>query len=162
MPELKDLEHLLGPSPWGSSGRSFGEAEAAWGIQLPPDFKSVGLFYGDALITDFLFICGPEMLTEKGEWMSDYVRRGKSRTIPRPVLPDREGMLLWGHTIEGDRLFLEDMGSGVWTVSAFRRNLGDWYESGLPIIDWLVGVFGDEVAKDWMPEWPDRHWFETD
>ncbi|MEV0038148.1 MULTISPECIES: hypothetical protein [unclassified Streptomyces] len=162
MLEMKDVEQLLGPSPWGSDGRSFGEVEAAWGIQLPPDFKSVGLSYGDALISDFLFICGPETMAEKGEWMSDYVRRGNSRTIPRPVLPDRGGMLLWGHTIEGDRLFLEDRDSGVWTVSAFRRNWGDWYESSLPVIDWLVGVFDGEVAKDWMPEWPDRHWFETD
>lgn len=160
MSVLKDLKSTLGASPWQAADRSFDVVEADWGMELPPDFKLVGQAYGDILISDFLYIYGPLTLTEKSSWMSACVRRGEVRVIPRPVLPDTDGMLMWGHTIEGDRLFLERKESNSWTVSAFRRNWHDWQEYDTSIIDWLTGVLTGQLASEWMPEWPECHWFE--
>ncbi|MEU3660971.1 hypothetical protein AB0E77_14645 [Streptomyces sp. NPDC032940] len=98
-------------------------------------------------------------MIEKNQWMSDFVREGHP-AIPRKVLPDVGGMLHWGHSIEGDQFFLEDRGGGKWTVSAFRRNWGDWYESDETLVNWLLGVFHGHTASEWMPEWPRDHWFE--
>lgn len=161
MASLEDLQGILGPSPWAER-RNFASVEREWGISIPSEVKKVGLLYGDSLVSDFLFIFGPITMTPKGNWMSAYVSEGKARKIPHPVIPESGGMLHWGHSIDGDRLFLEDRGNGLWTVSAFRRDWGDWYESDLPLIDWLVGVFNGSLATDWMPEWPASHWFETD
>ncbi|MER5384262.1 hypothetical protein ABT040_28990 [Streptomyces sp. NPDC002688] len=161
MASVGDLEEMLGPSPWGS-GRTFDLVEREWGRILPSEFKQVGLLYGDSLVSDFLFLFGPKTIAVKGNWMSAYVKEGNSRIITNPVIPESGGMLYWGHSIDGDRLFLEDRGEGLWTVSAFRRDWGDWYESELPILDWLTGVFSGSLAADWMPEWPLVHTFETD
>ncbi|MEU6377581.1 hypothetical protein [Streptomyces sp. NPDC046909] len=136
-----------------------GEVEVAFRVELPEDLKEFCSLYGDTLISDFLFVFGAKFMAEKGVWMSDFVREGHS-TIPNAVLPDSGGMLHWGHTVEGDKLFLEDRGSGRWTVSAFRRNWHDWYESEETLNDWLAGVFAGRLAVDWMPEWPEVHWFE--
>lgn len=130
----------------------------AFGVELPSDVREVLALYGDLLISDFLFLYGPEFAVEKGVRMSDFVRDGHP-DIPRPVLPDEGGMFFFGHTVEGDNLFLEERG-GQWRVSAFRRGWADWWESELLLVDWLVGVFEGREAADWMPEWPARHWFE--
>lgn len=70
-------------------------------------------------------------------------------------------MLHWGHSIEGDKLFLEKRDNGRWTVSVFRRNWADWCEFDEPVDDWLVAVFEGRTATEWMPEWPTTHWFEA-
>src|ERR1043165_8598545 len=113
MASLEDLKGILGPSPW-TEQRNFASVELEWGISIPPDVKKVGLLYGDSLVSDFLFIFGPITMAPKGNWMSAYVSEGKARKIPRPVIPESEGMLHWGHSIDGDRLFLEDRGNGLW------------------------------------------------
>lgn len=154
------LSDILGPSLWQGE-RSLTILEEVWQVSLPAEFHRVSAAYGDAMIDDYLFIYGPRVIQEKGEWMRDYVRRGESRVIVDPVLPDVGGMLMWGHTIDGDRLFLVPQGEGhQWTVSAFRRNWGDWRETAMPLEAWLVGVFRGEIETDWLPEWPNRHSFE--
>ncbi|MFD8576655.1 hypothetical protein ACFV1H_15185 [Streptomyces virginiae] len=154
------LVEILGPSPWREE-RSLAKVEEGWAVRLPPEVHRVACSYGDALIDDFLFIYGPRTLKKKGVWMSDYVEGGGSRHIIKPVLPRPGGMLLWGHTIEGDRLFLVPKESAEnWTVAAFRRNWGDWHETEIGVEEWLLGVLRGEIETDWLPEWPKRHEFE--
>ncbi|MFI0539751.1 hypothetical protein ACH3VS_12830 [Streptomyces sp. WSLK1-3] len=155
---LAQLKSLLGVPAEGGGG-SFDTAERALGITLPQEVKEFCSIYGDLLISDHIFIFGPKFMAEKGEWVSGLVREGHP-TIPKPVLPDAGGMLHWGHSIEGDKFFLEDRGSGRWTVSAFRRNWHDWYESDETLTDWLLNIFSGRRDTDWMPEWPNTHWFE--
>ncbi|WP_367323413.1 hypothetical protein [Streptomyces sp. HUAS ZL42] len=159
MSSVGQLKNVLGLPPRGPVG-TFEEVENSFGVSLPAEVKDVCSLYGDVMVSDFIFIFGPKFMAEKSAWMSDFVRDGHP-AIPRAVLPDAGGMLHWGHTIEGDKFFLEDRGSGRWTVSAFRRNWGDWYESDDTLADWLVGVFKGNRAVDWMPEWPESHWFES-
>ncbi|MCX5374795.1 hypothetical protein [Streptomyces sp. NBC_00103] len=158
MASLERLKEILGAPPVGLEGDFLG-VERELGVELPVEVKEVGSVYGDLLISDFIFIFGPKFMVEKGVWMSEYVRDGED-VIPRGVLPEVGGMLHWGHSIEGDKFFLERREGGKWTVSAFRRNWGDWYESDDGLIDWMVKVFEGKCAVDWMPEWPAVHWFE--
>ncbi|MFG2645090.1 hypothetical protein ACGFYP_29445 [Streptomyces sp. NPDC048370] len=151
-----DLSQILGRSPWPE--RTLAGVEQAWGVDLPADVHRVLSSYGDLMIDDFLYLFGPLTLEEKGDWMSGYVKRGESRLIVDPVLPEPAGMLHWGQTLDGDRLFLVPQGPGErWTVSAFRRNWGDWYETSLPLEEWLVGTLRGKIETDWMPEWPKVH-----
>ncbi|MFD5548714.1 hypothetical protein ACFWJQ_18515 [Streptomyces goshikiensis] len=151
-----ELSRILGPSPLPE--RALADVERAWETALPAEVQRVLQTYGDLMVDDFLYLFGPLTLEEKGEWMSGYVKRGESRLIVEPVLPEPGGMLHWGQTIDGDRLFLVPRGAAdPWTVSAFRRNWGDWYETGLPLEEWLVGVFRGDNETDWMPEWPTAH-----
>lgn len=158
MSSMDQLRELLGMPPVKNE-ESWAPVEQALGIELPKEVKEFCSRYGDLVISDFIAVYGAGSMIEKSVWMSDFVRDGHS-VIPRTVLPDAGGMLHWGHSIEGDSFFLEDRGSGRWTVSAFRRNWGDWYESNEVMTDWLVGVFSGRLATDWMPEWPKTHWFE--
>ncbi|MFE1437127.1 hypothetical protein [Streptomyces sp. NPDC058739] len=154
------LEDLLGVSP-RRAARGFEDVEASLGVSLPEDVKECCSLYGDVLISDFIFLFGPEFMVEKSLWMQELVRDGHP-VIPGGVLPDAGGMLHWGHTLEGDKFFLVDRGAGRWTVSAFRRNWGDWYESDDALVPWLVGVLEGTVGADWMPEWTRPHWLEVD
>ncbi|MCY0954110.1 hypothetical protein [Streptomyces sp. H27-S2] len=160
--DFNQLISILGPSPW-AAGRSIAEIERDWRVSLPVEFHRISAAYGDSLVDGYLFLYGPRTMREMGEWMSDYVKRGESKRIVDPVLPQPGGMLIWGHTIEGDRLFLVPSSEGKpWTVSAFRRNWGDWYETHMSLEKWLVGVFRGSIETDWLPEWPKRHTFELD
>ncbi|MFG3350347.1 hypothetical protein ACGF1Z_35555 [Streptomyces sp. NPDC048018] len=151
---------ILGPGPW-LNGLDLGGIEEAWGFTLPDEVKQISALYGDTLIDEFLFIYGPSTMEEKGRWMSRYVQEGNSRLIVDPVLPHSGGMLYWGHTVEGDQLFLVPQDDKTtWTVSAFRRSWGDWHSTNLDLISWLEGVFRGEIETDWLPEWPERHTFE--
>ncbi|MEU9335697.1 hypothetical protein AB0D49_21345 [Streptomyces sp. NPDC048290] len=159
MDSLERLRTLLGVPPDANGRDGFEEAGHRLGIEMPQAVVEVCMLYGDLLISDFMFIFGPRVMVKKGLWMSEFVRDGHP-VIPGLVLPDVGGMLHWGHSIEGDKFFLEDRGNGKWTVSVFRRNWGDWCEFDESIDGWLVGVFGGRTAVEWMPEWPSSHWFE--
>ncbi|MEU5335565.1 hypothetical protein AB0G51_19830 [Streptomyces asoensis] len=158
MASLGRLKEILGEPPRGLD-RDFLDVERELGVEIPVEVKEFCSIYGDLLISDFIFAFGPKFMVEKGVWMSEYVRDGED-VIPRGVLPEVGGMLHWGHSIEGDKFFLERREGGRWTVSAFRRNWADWYESDDGLIRWLVKVFEGKCAVDWMPEWPAVHWFE--
>ncbi|MGW1785723.1 hypothetical protein ACWCQQ_42580 [Streptomyces sp. NPDC002143] len=155
---VDELVKILGV-PHRDPVRDFGTVESSLGIELPREAKEVCSVYGDVMISDFMFVFGLKFMASKNAWMSEFVRDDLS-FIPRHVLPAAGGMLHWAHTIEGDKLFLEDRGGGKWTVSAFRRSWGDWYETDDTLVNWLVKVFTGRCATDWMPEWPALHWFE--
>lgn len=159
MSSFEELKDLLGAPPERAAA-SFAAVERDLGVTLPDGLKQVCSRYGDTLISDYIFLFGKKSLVGKNVWMSDFVRGGHP-VIPRRILPDPGGMLHWGHSVEGDKFFLEDRGDGEWVVSAFRRSWGDWCEFEESVVDWLVGVFSGNSATDWMPEWPKAHWFET-
>jgi hypothetical protein len=159
MSVIEVLGPLLGPPPVRLS-HSFEEVEHGWGIRLPDSYKEIGAAYGDALISDFIFICGPKSLQKYETRMGRLLR--DNPLIPGAILPDPNGMLLWGNTIEGDQLFLVDNGSSGWTVSAWLRQWMSWYESNLPLADWLYQALSGQLGVEWLPEWESPHTLETD
>jgi hypothetical protein len=84
--------------------------------------------------------------------MRELLEAGK--TVAFKILPSAGGVLLWGNTLEGDQLFLVPRTGGVWTVSAFRRNWHDVYDSGLEFGEWFYRALGGEICTDWLPVWP--------
>ncbi|MFG3001923.1 hypothetical protein [Streptomyces sp. NPDC048340] len=157
---FSELSNILGPSPL-SGGLNLRRVEEAWGISLPQEVHRLTEAYGDVMIDDYLFNYGSQTLQSLGELMSEDVRNGDG-LVDDPVLPEKGGMLLWGHTIEGDKLFLVPRAAGaMWTVSAFCRTKGDWHETSLPLEEWLVQVFRGDIETEWLPEWPHRHTVEV-
>ncbi|WP_369226289.1 hypothetical protein AB5J52_36570 [Streptomyces sp. R39] len=148
------LAPVLGPPPQRAAG-TFQAPEREWGVALPEEYADFGSAYGDATISDFIFVCGPRTLQSYAARMGPRMER--SPFVPGEVLPTKGGMLLWGNTVEGDQLFLVDRGDGRWTVAAFRRNWADWYESDLTLLDWLRQALTGQIATDWLPVWPRRH-----
>ncbi|MFE2153569.1 hypothetical protein ACFXAO_26390 [Streptomyces lavendulae] len=122
-----------------------------WGVALPADYVAVAAAYGDVMISDYVYFCGARNLRAYGEAWSRLL--ADSPSVPCPVLPSRDGALLWGHTIEGDRLFLLPQADATWTVSAFRRGRGDWHDTGLGFAQWFRGALAGALATDWLPQW---------
>ena len=52
--------------------------------------------------------------------------------------------------------FLIDRGDR-WTVSAFVRQRGQWYQSDQTLIDWLLGALDNDASPPWLPLWEDTH-----
>jgi hypothetical protein len=127
-------------------------------VTFPEEYADLARVYGDVTISDYIFVFGPRTLASYVARMGPRMER--SSYVPGDVLPSKGGMLLWGNTIEGDQLFLVDRGDGRWTVSAFRRNWADWYESDLTLLEWLRQALTGQIATDWLPEWPRRHTIE--
>lgn len=155
------LAELLGP-PVGPPGDGAAEIEVVardWGVVLPGDYVAAAAAYGDVMISDYVYFCGARDLRTYGEGWSR--RLAGSPSVPCPVLPSPGGALLWGHTIEGDRLFLVPQADGSWTVSAFRRGWGDWHDTGLGFGEWFRGALAGALATDWLPQWePGPHSLE--
>jgi hypothetical protein len=152
MSAIDDLIPLLGAPPGADAG-PVDALQRQWGVELPADFLAFAKAYGDLAIDEYLYVWGARYLESYAESMG---RRMEGQSyVPAPVLPTEGGMLLWGNTVEGDQLFLVDRGEGRWTVSAFRRGQGDWYDSDLAFVPWLRGVLTEEVAAEWFPEWDD-------
>lgn len=128
-----------------------------YGIILPDDYIEIAGWYGGSYISDFIYFESPGMVRD------DINRDGSSvdgayivtlDDFEHALLPEPGGVYRWGATAEGDILFLADRGEGRWTVSAFLRNWGEWFESDLGFADWFSRVLRGEMATDWMPEWP--------
>ncbi|OIK28116.1 SMI1/KNR4 family protein [Streptomyces malaysiense] len=134
---------------------TFETLERKWGVAFPREYVEFGRSYGDSTISEFIFVCGPKTLESYAERMSSRMERNPF--VPRDFLPTKDGMLLWGNTVEGDQLFLVDRGNSEWNVAAFRRNWSDWYESELTLVEWLHLALTGQIASDWLPEWPKHH-----
>ena len=147
-----DVAELLGPPVRFGEGSRLQEVAREWGVEFPVDFVEVAGAYGDVGISEFIFLCGARKIRSYANGMGR--RMEQSDSVPCRVLPSPEGALLWGNTVEGDQLFLVNRGQGCWTVSAFRRNWGDWLETDLEFGEWFTGVLAGEIETDWMPEWP--------
>jgi hypothetical protein len=158
MPATDSLIPLLG-QPRASSAEALEGLQRTWGVVFPEEYVAFAQGYGDATVSGFVSLCGPRTLESYAALMGPGL--DAAPYVPGTVLPSPGGMLLWGNTVEGDQLFLVDRGEGRWTVSAFRRGWGDWYDSELTLVDWFRGVLTEEVAEDWFPEWEETHTVEV-
>ena len=155
--DLARLHAALGEPP-PRPGRSLAEVEEALGVQLPGDYAAFALEYGDTTVDDYLFLYGPATLVRTAQQRGATLGRIAQRlgASPHTILPTAGGMLLWGSTVEGDALFLIDRGER-WTVSAFVRQRGQWYQSDQTLMDWLLGALDNDASPPWLPVWEDTH-----
>jgi hypothetical protein len=149
--QLDEFVPVLGHPPHLAEGAAIEAIAQSWSVSLPADFVEVASAYGDASISEFLYLCGARTLESYAGKMGALLEQ--SRKVPHPVLPTAAGALLWGNTVEGDQLFLVQRDDGSWTVSAFRRNWGDFIETDMSFSDWLYLALTGGTATDWLPEW---------
>ncbi len=151
MKSASDFIPLLGPPIRPNEEPDVLEIGRSWGVSFPEDFCNFMGSYGDSVISEFIFLCGMRKLESYSAGMGRKLE--KSDSVPVTVLPSCDGALLWGNTIEGDQLFLVRRATGQWTVSAFRRQWGDWYESDIEFSDWLYSVLTGSEGTEWLPDW---------
>ena len=148
---VSDFVPLLGKPVREAEGHLIEEVARSWSVTLPEDFIAIAGAYGDLSISEFIFFCGARELRAYAAGMGPLME--ECSDVPHPVLPSAGGALLWGNTIEGDQLFLVRREDATWTVSAFLRQWGEWYESDMEFSDWLYLALKGEVAAEWLPEW---------
>lgn len=151
MKTTSDFAPILGLPVRHDEGHLIEEVASAWSVTLPADFVAIAGAYGDAVISDYIYVCGARTLRKYADGMGRKLEA--SQTVPHTVLPTPGGALVWGNTIEGDQLFLVPHEGGAWTVSAFRRGWADWHDTDLGFSDWLYLALSGGTATDWLPEW---------
>jgi hypothetical protein len=162
MVDLARLRVLLGEPP-NQPERSLDTVREAMDVDLPDEYAAFALAYGDLAVDEYLLFYGPASLLRSAHQQGPTLERiaeglGAS---PHAVLPSPGGMLLWGATVEGDSLFLVDRGDKRWTVSAFVRQRGIWYESDQTLIDWLHTALTNDTSPQWLPAWESTHELAT-
>lgn len=160
MKKRDEFVPVLGVAPRQSEGALIEAIGQSWSVSLPADFVDIAGAYGDTSISGYLYLCGSRKLESYAARMGPLLER--SSKVPYAVLPTAGGALLWGNTLEGDQLFLVPHENDTWTVSAFRRNWGDFIDTDICFSDWLYLALTGETATDWLPEWePLPHPLET-
>lgn len=148
------LRELLGESPRldtpGELAEAWAELEGELKVEVPGDVKEFLDAYGSLEIWDFLRIHAPGALAEAHNYFGLTIA-GNDRVV-EPLLPEAGGMLLWGTTVEADLLFLVQRPGG-WRVAAWVRQWREWYESDLPLAEWMASALSPEGPVDWLPEW---------
>ncbi|MEU4064107.1 SMI1/KNR4 family protein [Streptomyces wedmorensis] len=110
-------------------------AETAIGTRLPGDYKRLVETYGWGEFCDFLYLRTPFGTSEYNgiEWQSARLTGPSERDCdryPYPLQPAPGGLLVWGTTMDADRLC--------------------WLTSGPPD-DWPVVVWGNEGRYETHP-----------
>ncbi|MBS2546608.1 hypothetical protein KGQ19_06985 [Catenulispora sp. NL8] len=121
-----------------------------WAVSLPIDFVQVAGAYGDASISEYIYLCGSRTLESCAASMGPLLEQ--SSTVPHLILPTPDGALLWGNILEGDQLFLVPRENGAWTVSAFRRNWHDFIDTDMSFSDWFYLALTGQTGSDWLPD----------
>jgi hypothetical protein len=126
------------------------EVESEFQVEAPADVKEFLEAYGSVRIWGYLFIFAPSALVDAQKHFGPSISRRS--IIPEPLLPEAGGMLLWGSTVDADQLFLVQRPGG-WRVAAWLRQWAEWYESDLPLAEWMEAALSPELPVEWLPEW---------
>ncbi|WP_371493496.1 SMI1/KNR4 family protein [Kitasatospora sp. NBC_00374] len=133
---LERLRRVLPPSPASADGAALdlqgvAEAEAALGVQLPPDYLDFLAVYGAGSLDDFLLIAAPAEAPghQYSTSMVDITgafRRAAAKPYIAEDLGDGEAYIHWG---------MDD--GGVYYL---------WRVEGESSAEWPVYVYGDELT----------------
>ncbi|MCX4767999.1 SMI1/KNR4 family protein [Streptomyces sp. NBC_01275] len=136
-------------------------AETALGARLPDDYKWLVDTYGWGEFCDFLCLRTPFGTSEHNgiEWQRGHLTGSPERDrarYPYPLHPAPGGLLLWGATMDADRLcWLTDGPPEAWQVVVWSSE--GWYEThpmdaaGF-IGRWAVGDISSRLIADMEPD----------
>src|SRR5690348_7931513 len=148
------LESLLGaPNPQRQASVSaeiWREIEEDFSVELPDEVKRFLNSYGGIQVSEYISIFAPGAILDVHDIIGSSVTENPS--IDEALLPTSGGMIIWGSTVNADQLFLVQR-SGGWSVAAWCRQWGEWYESPLGLAEWALQAFSPESDIFWLPKW---------
>ncbi|MEU0112257.1 SMI1/KNR4 family protein [Streptomyces bobili] len=142
--------------------------EAMLGIRLPPDYKRLVEAYGWGEFCDFLHLRTPfgESRHNGIEWQRAHLTGSPERDrgrYPYPLHPAPGALLVWGTTMDADRLcWITDGAPEEWPVVVWSSE--GWYEAHLMgATDFLWGWTGGRLSSVLLADMePDlAPWFNT-
>ncbi|MGW7102393.1 SMI1/KNR4 family protein [Streptomyces sp. NPDC054838] len=171
MTTIDDLVRLVPPpvNPIDASG-DWQQIEAALGLELPADFKSLIGYYGLGQFADFVTPLTPfgprNLLVQSAQRLLENersFRKANPEKCPYPYYPEPGGLLEWAGTDNGDRLcWLTDGHPDTWTVVAW--NPRGWYYDAHDVsaVSFLHGWLSGQVNTTVFPanEHVTAPWFE--
>ena len=148
MRDVQEFLPLLGPPLRTGGEAELRRLERHWAISLPPDFRAILAAYGDATWDNYFQVCGPRTLGFMGEFFEYVVNWGHH--IPFDLLPEPDGPLLWGSTVEGDMLCLEPVGER-WRVLIASKVIADVVRHEMDFSNWLYAALTGHIDTTWLP-----------
>ncbi|MEV6397162.1 SMI1/KNR4 family protein [Streptomyces sp. NPDC051907] len=156
------LTRLIPPPPAPVDARGdWTHVESALGVRLPDDYKQLAQTYGWGEFCDYLYLRTPFGTSQYNglEWQRAHLSGSPERDAeryPYPLHPDPGGLLVWGATMDTDRLCWLTAGTPEsWPVVVCSRE--NWYET-LPmsatdfVEGWSTGRVGSRLLGDMEPD----------
>ncbi len=117
---IADLLTLVPPSRHFVPLEGLADAEKELGTSLPADYRAIVEIYGAGAFVDFLRVAGPQWIVGEGMKVLDSERSSRAQfpsQMPFAIWPEPGGLLAFGTTDNGNRLFFETMGKpDTWRV----------------------------------------------
>ncbi|WP_405600765.1 SMI1/KNR4 family protein [Streptomyces sp. NBC_01410] len=127
-------------------------AESTLSVRLPEDYKRLVETYGWGEFCDFLYLRTPFGTNEHNgvEWQSGRLSGAPDRDrgrYPYPLHPARGGLLIWGTTMDADRLCWLTAGDPQgWPVVVWDRD-GDYETFAMGAAEFIEGWAGGRVTS---------------
>jgi hypothetical protein len=137
--------------------------EAELGTQLPGDYRDFIRLYGTGAIGDVLMPFNPVSrqkhwrLIDNARFIGGFLKAWKEEHDPNgcpyPLFPEPEGMLAWGHSLDGDHLFWQTRGMpDEWSVVVGSLPMmAEYYEYKLTMADFLAQVLARQIQCPLLP-----------
>ncbi|MER5888745.1 SMI1/KNR4 family protein [Streptomyces sp. NPDC001941] len=150
------VELVVPPTDPVDARGDWNAAQAAIGTRLPNDYKRLVETYGWGEFGDFLYLRTPFGRSEHNgiKWQRGHrtgsLERDHER-YPYPLHPAPGGLLVWGTTMDADRLCWLTSGSPEdWPVVVWSTD--GWYEThAMGAAAFLAGWSGGRVSSDLLP-----------
>ncbi|MGZ3424633.1 MAG: SMI1/KNR4 family protein [Polyangiales bacterium] len=117
---IADLLALAPPSRHFVPLEGLAAAEKALGTSLPGEYRAIVELYGAGAFLDFTRVAGPSWIVSEGMKVLEGERSLRARfpqQYPYPLWPEPGGLLPFGTTDNGNRLFFETKGApDAWRV----------------------------------------------
>ncbi|MER6110665.1 SMI1/KNR4 family protein [Streptomyces hirsutus] len=156
-----DLVRLVPPpaAPVDARG-NWAAVEAGLGVRLPGDYKWLVETYGWGEFCDYLYLRTPFGTSEHNgvAWQNGRLSGVPERDqeyYPYPLHPAPGGLLIWGTTMDADRLCWLTVGAAeTWPVVVWSRD--GWYEThsmgaAAFVEAWSGGRVGSRLLADMEP-----------
>lgn len=167
---MDSLTRLIPPPPEPFAARGdWSAVERRLGVRLPGDYKALVEAYGWGEFCDFLYLRTPfghgpnnGLVWQDGDPSAPPRWDGRER-YPYPLHPEPGGLLVWGTTMDADRLCWLTAGDPAsWPVVVWDRN-GDYetFTEGAAefIAGWSGGRLSSRLLGDMEPDL--APWFNT-
>lgn len=139
------------------------DVEKEIGTHLPGDYKDFINAYGTGSFDDFLYVFNPftnnhylNLLNQKEVMLNAYrtLRAEFPKKYPFSTYPDREGLLPWGITDNGDELYWLTNGDNPdqWKVVTFKAGDSYYELHNFTLTGYLAQLLGNRLETRLYPD----------